>query len=78
MNITYKRATLEDLDMLTKTRIEVLRAADKFSDNIDMSEIERQSQFLSGNADLSQSEWKEGLHNEYVYETGVQKKRHCL
>ena len=53
MNLTYKRATLEDLDMLTKTRIEVLRAANKLSDNIDMSEIERQSQFLSGNADLS-------------------------
>ncbi len=43
MNITYKRATLEDLDMLTKTRIEVLRAANKLSDDIDMSEIERQS-----------------------------------
>lgn len=53
MNLTYKRATLEDLDMLTKTRIEVLRAANKLSDDIDMSEIERQSQFLSGNADLS-------------------------
>jgi len=27
MNLTYKRATLEDIDILTETRIEVLRAA---------------------------------------------------
>ena len=29
MNLTYKRATLEDIDILVKTRIEVLRAANK-------------------------------------------------
>ena len=29
MNLTYKRATLEDIDILTETRIEVLRAANK-------------------------------------------------
>ena len=27
MNLTYKRATIQDIDMLTKTRTEVLRAA---------------------------------------------------
>lgn len=31
MNLTYKRATLEDIDILTETRIEVLRAANKLS-----------------------------------------------
>lgn len=29
MNLTYKKATLEDLDILIETRIEVLRAANK-------------------------------------------------
>lgn len=29
MNLKYKKATIEDLDILTKTRIEVLRAANK-------------------------------------------------
>ena len=43
MNLTYKRATLEDIDILTETRIEVLRAANKLSADTDMSEVERQS-----------------------------------
>ena len=34
MNLTYKRAEIEDIDMLTETRIEVLRAANKLSDDI--------------------------------------------
>ncbi len=43
MNLTYKRATLEDIDILTETRIEVLRAANQLSDDTDMSEVERES-----------------------------------
>ncbi len=43
MNLTYKKATLEDVDILTATRIEVLRAANKLSDDIDMSEVKKQS-----------------------------------
>ena len=43
MSFLYKRATLEDIDILTKTRIEVLRAANQLSDDIDMSEVERES-----------------------------------
>ena len=35
--------TVEDIDMLTKTRIEVLRAANKLSADTDMSEVERRS-----------------------------------
>ena len=31
MNLTYKRATLEDIDILVKTRIEVLKAANKLA-----------------------------------------------
>ena len=43
MNLTYKRATLEDIDILTSTRIEVLRAANGLSGDFDMSKVERQS-----------------------------------
>ena len=43
MNLTYKKATIEDIDILTKTRIEVLRAVNKLSCDIDMSEVEKQS-----------------------------------
>lgn len=41
--LIYKRATLDDLELLTKTRIQVLRAANKLSEDVDMSEVERQS-----------------------------------
>lgn len=39
----YKKATLEDIEMLTSTRIEVLRAANKLSDDIDLSELKKES-----------------------------------
>ena len=38
-----KKATIEDIDELVRTRIIVLRAANKLSDREDMSEVERQS-----------------------------------
>lgn len=43
MNLTYKKATIEDLEVLTETRIEVLRAANKLSADTDMSEVKKQS-----------------------------------
>ena len=43
MNLIYKKAKLEDLDILTKTRIQVLRAANQLSDDTDMSQVERES-----------------------------------
>ena len=39
----YRRATIEDLDELVRTRSEVLRAANKLDESVDMSEVERQS-----------------------------------
>ena len=39
----YKRATMEDLDELVRTRIVVLRAANKLSDDEDMSVVEEES-----------------------------------
>ena len=43
MALIYKKATIEDLEILTETRIEVLRAANRLSDNVDMSGVKRQS-----------------------------------
>ncbi len=43
MDFTYKIAAIEDLDVLTKTRVEVLRAANKLDDTIDMSLVEKES-----------------------------------
>ncbi len=39
----YRKATIDDLDVLVSTRITVLRAANKLDDNVDMSEVERES-----------------------------------
>jgi GNAT superfamily N-acetyltransferase len=39
----YKKATIEDIDELVTTRIIVLRAANKLSDDVDMSVVEKES-----------------------------------
>ena len=43
MNLTYKKATIDDLDILTDTRITVLHAANKLSDDVDMSIVKEES-----------------------------------
>ncbi len=43
MNLTYKKATIDDLEILTETRITVLRAANKLSDEVDMSAVKEES-----------------------------------
>lgn len=42
-NLIYKKATLADIDILTKTRIDVLRAANQLSADTDMEELKKQS-----------------------------------
>lgn len=42
MGFEYKKATLDDLAALVESRITVLRAANKLSDSIDMTEVEMQ------------------------------------
>lgn len=42
-NFEYKKATIEDIDELVRTRIVVLRAANKLSDDVDMSMVEQES-----------------------------------
>ena len=39
----YKKATIADIDELVKTRIIVLRAANKLSDDVDMSTVKKES-----------------------------------
>ena len=39
----FRKATIEDLDVLVTTRIEVLRAANKLGADVDMSEVALQS-----------------------------------
>ena len=43
MNIEYRTATPDMLDMLVETRIEVLRAANRLDAGTDMSEVARES-----------------------------------
>ena len=42
-NYEYKKATIEDIDELVRTRITVIRAANKLSDDVDMSLVEKES-----------------------------------
>ena len=39
----YKKATIADIDELARTRIIVLRAANKLSDDVNMSMVEKES-----------------------------------
>ena len=43
MSLTYKKAALEDIDLLTETRVEILRAANGLSRDADMGEIKKRS-----------------------------------
>ena len=43
MNLRYEIATIDDLEILTATRIEVLRAANKLDPSTDMSLVEKES-----------------------------------
>ena len=42
-NYEYKKATIADIDELVRTRIIVLRTANKLSDDVDMSLVEKES-----------------------------------
>ncbi len=43
MDLFYKRASLDDIGALTKTRVMVLRAANKLDDTADMHEVEQEA-----------------------------------
>ena len=42
-DMEFRKAAAEDIDLLVRTRIEVLRAANGLADSADMSEVEKQS-----------------------------------
>lgn len=42
-NYEYKKATISDIDELVRTRISVLRTANKLSNDVDMSLVEKES-----------------------------------
>lgn len=50
MKLEYRKATIDDLNILTKTRIKVLRAANGLDDNTDMSRVEKESRAYYKNA----------------------------
>ena len=60
MNLIYKKATIEDIDILTKTRVEVLRVANKLSADTNMEEVRRQSYDYYKNALCN------GMHIAYL------------
>ena len=60
MALNYKKATIADLEILTETRIEVLRAANKLGDDVDMCEVKKQTLEYYKNA------LKEESHSAYL------------
>jgi hypothetical protein len=60
MNLIYKKATIEDINLLTKSRIEVLKAANKLADDVDMAEVETQAQ------DYYKKALPNGTHTAYL------------
>lgn len=64
MELIFKKATLNDLSELVKTRIEVLRAANKLDAAIDMSEVEKQSE------DYYKEALRDGTHVAYLVYDG--------
>jgi len=43
LNFNFRKANVLDIDVITKIRIEVLRAANKLSNDVDMSLVEKES-----------------------------------
>ena len=60
MSIVYKKAGLDQLDLLVSTRVEVLRAANRLNDDVDMSGVERQSREYYAKA------LADGTHTAYL------------
>ena len=60
MNVIYKKAVIEDVNFLTKSRIEVLRAANRLADTVDMAEVEAQSY------DYYKKALSDGTHTAYL------------
>lgn len=66
MALLYKKATLEELEVLVETRIEVLRAANQLESSVDMTEVKEQSWEYYKTALLN------GNHTAYLVLDGAQ------
>ena len=64
MELDYRKATTDDLDILTKTRIEVLRAANCLDDNTNMLRVEKETRAYYENALAN------GSHTAYLVFNG--------
>ena len=60
MELQFRKAGIADIDLLTKTRIMVLRAANGLDENADMSVIERESR------EYYQKALTDGTHTAYL------------
>lgn len=60
MNVIYKKASIEDIDFLTESRVEVLKAANRLEDDVDMAEVEAQSH------DYYRKALSDGSHTAYL------------
>lgn len=66
MNIKYRKATPDMLDLLVETRIEVLRAANRLEADVDMSAVESESRRYYRRA------LADGAHTGYLAFDGAQ------
>lgn len=60
MNVIYKKASMEDIDFLTESRTEVLKAANQLADDADMAEVEAQTR------DYYKKALSDGTHTGYL------------
>ena len=60
MELIYKIATIDDIEILTESRIKVLRAANKLSEDVDMTEVEKESYEYYSEA------LRDGSHTAYL------------
>ena len=65
MHLIYKKAAIDDIELLTKLRVEVLRDANQLSADTDMTEVERQSYAYYAAA------FKDGSHTAYLVFDGT-------
>lgn len=66
MNLTYRKAAFDDIDILTKTRIQVLRAANELEEDADMSAVEKETY------DYYLTALKDGSHSAFlVFDRGI-------
>ena len=72
-NPEYRKATAADIDLLTETRIEVLRAANCLPDDTDMHEVEEQSRlyYAQAIAEGTHTVWLAFDHGRFIGAGGI-------